>query len=196
MSVNAAPTRAVIGLGNPGAKYEETRHNAGFWYVDRLARRFGGQFRAEAKFHGEVCRIQVAGHECWLLKPATFMNRSGLAGSALARFYKIAPEEILVVHDEIDLPPGEIKLKFGGGHGGHNGLRDLIPALGSKDFLRLRVGVGHPGHKDAVVDYVLARASRSDQEAIDAALDRAEDRLADLLEGELAKAMNSLHAGR
>jgi len=194
MSKVAQPIRAIVGLGNPGAKYADTRHNAGFWFVDSLARRFGCRFRVEAKFFGEVCRLQLDGEDCWLLKPTTFMNRSGQAVAALARFYKLKPEEVLVAHDEIDLPPGEIKLKLGGGHGGHNGLRDIIPALGSKDFLRLRVGVGHPGHKDAVVDYVLDRPPRAEQEAIDAALDRAEARIADLVAGDIAGAMNILHA--
>ncbi len=194
MSNVTQPIRAVVGLGNPGPKYADTRHNAGFWFVDRLAGRFGAVLRPESKFAGELGRIQVGGRDCWLLKPSTFMNRSGQSVAALARFYKLEPEEILVVHDEIDLPPGEVRLKRGGGHGGHNGLRDIIPALGSKDFMRLRVGVGHPGHKDAVVDYVLGRPSKAEQDAIEAALDRAEARIEDLISGDIAAAMNALHA--
>jgi PTH1 family peptidyl-tRNA hydrolase len=189
MSKAAKPIRAIVGLGNPGAKYEDTRHNAGFWFVDRLARRYGGQFRPEAKFFGEVCKVRIGAGDVWLLKPTTFMNRSGQSVNALLNFYKIGMAELLVAHDEIDLPPGDIRLKVGGGHGGHNGLRDIIPGVG-KDFVRLRVGVGHPGHKDQVADYVLARASRAEQEAIEAALDRAE------VAGELQRAMNELHAGR
>lgn len=195
MSNKAQPIRAIVGLGNPGAQYEQTLHNAGFWFVDRLACRYGGQFRPEAKFFGEVCKVRIAGQDVWLLKPATFMNRSGRAVSALLNFYKIGMGELLVVHDEIDLPPGDTRLKMGGGHGGHNGLRDVIPAVG-KDFVRLRVGVGHPGHKDKVADYVLGRASRADQEAIDASLDRAEDVIEDVVAGELGRAMNSLHSAR
>jgi PTH1 family peptidyl-tRNA hydrolase len=195
MSKAAKPIRAIVGLGNPGAKYEDTRHNAGFWFVDRLARRYGGQFRAEAKFFGEVCKVRIAGEDVWLLKPATFMNRSGQAVNALLNFYKIGMTELLVVHDEIDLPSGDIRLKVGGGHGGHNGLRDIIPGVG-KDFVRLRVGVGHPGHKDRVADYVLSRASRDEQQAIDTALDEAERVIEDVVAGELQRAMNDLHSSR
>jgi PTH1 family peptidyl-tRNA hydrolase len=195
MSKAAQPIRAIVGLGNPGAQYEQTLHNAGFWFVDRLARRYGGQFRAEGKFFGEACKVQIAGQDVWLLKPTTFMNRSGRAISALLNFYKIGMAELLVVHDEIDLPPGDTRLKVGGGHGGHNGLRDTIPAVG-KDFVRLRVGVGHPGHKDRVADYVLGRASKADQDAIDASLDRAEAVIEDVVAGDLAVAMNRLHSAR
>lgn len=195
MSKAAQPIRVIVGLGNPGAKYEDTRHNAGFWFVDRLARRYGAQFRPEAKFFGEVCKVRIAGSEVWLLKPTTFMNRSGRAVSALLNFYKIVPGELLVVHDEIDLSPGDIRLKAGGGHGGHNGLRDVLPAVG-KDFIRLRVGVGHPGHKDRVADYVLGRAPRDEQAEIDGALDRAEAVIEDAVVGDLARAMNRLHSAR
>lgn len=195
MSKVAQPIRAIVGLGNPGAEYQDTRHNAGFWFVDRLARRYGGQFRAEAKFFGEACKVRIGAADVWLLKPATFMNRSGRAVSALCNFYKIDMAELLVVHDEIDLPPGDTRLKIGGGHGGHNGLRDIIPAVG-KDFVRLRVGVGHPGHKDRVADYVLGRAGRVDQEAIEASLDQAEAVIEAVVRGDLAQAMNTLHSGR
>jgi PTH1 family peptidyl-tRNA hydrolase len=195
MSKAAQPIRAIVGLGNPGAKYEDTRHNAGFWFVDRLAQRYGGQFRADGKFFGEVCRVRIGANEIWLLKPATFMNRSGRAVSALLNFYKMGVAELLVAHDEIDLPPGDTRLKVGGGHGGHNGLRDVIPAVG-QDFVRLRVGVGHPGHKEQVADYVLSRAPKAEQEAIDMSLERAEDVIEAVVAGELARAMNQLHSAR
>ena len=184
----------IVGLGNPGDRYAATRHNAGFWLVDELARRHGGQLRAETKFHAEACRIVLDGAECWLLKPMTYMNRSGQAVSAFARFYKLTPAELLIAHDELDLPPGVAKLKRGGGHGGHNGLRDIASALGGTDFARLRIGIGHPGHRDAVVDYVLHPPSRDDAEAMRAAIDRAADCLPELLRGDLQRAMNRLHA--
>ena len=185
--------KLIVGLGNPGAKYEATRHNAGFWFVDELARRANTQFRPETKFFGEVCRIQTGQSECWLLKPTTFVNRSGQSVSAFARFYKLSVEEILVVHDELDLPPGSCRLKKGGGHGGHNGLRDTIKALDSPEFYRLRLGIDHPGHKDQVVDFVLARPSREDQILIDRAIDSSADFLPELLDGRYAQVMNELH---
>ena len=188
------PVRYLVGLGNPGPRYEATRHNAGFWFVDELARRSGAVFRSEAKFYGETCRITLGGRDCLLLKPSTFMNRSGQSVSALAKFYKADPNEILVVHDELDMEPGVARLKMGGGHGGHHGLRDIGSALNSKEFLRLRVGIGHPGHRDAVVDYVLARPSRADRERIVEALARAERVMPEVLAGNLQKAMNLLHA--
>jgi len=185
--------RLIVGLGNPGPKYDQTRHNAGFWFVDQLARRFGGQFRAESKFSGEVCKIRVAEEEVWLLKPMTFMNRSGLAVRQLSTFYKIPLEEILVAHDELDLDPGVVRLKRGGGHGGHNGLRDISSQLG-KDFMRLRIGIGHPGHKDDVVDFVLSRARREEQQGIDDAINEAADAAEDIVSGQSQKAMNQLHS--
>lgn len=184
----------VVGLGNPGVKYAETRHNAGFWFVDEVARCLGGQFRAEVKFHGEVCRVSIDDRECWLLKPMTFMNRSGQSVSAFSNFYKVDPDKLLVAHDELDMPPGIAKLKRGGGHGGHNGLRDTTSALGSGDFTRLRVGIGHPGHRDMVSDYVLNRPSKTDEQLIRSALDRAVEVLPLLLAGELQKAMHRLHS--
>lgn len=183
----------LVGLGNPGSEYQNTRHNAGFWFVDEVARRYGGRFKMESKFHGEVCRITVAGHDCHLLKPGTFMNRSGQAVLALAQFFKYPLDSILVVHDELDLPPGSVRLKRGGGHGGHNGLRDMVSRLGSGDFLRLRIGIGHPGHKDKVVGYVLNRPNADDEALIRQAIDRAVDELPYVLAGELDKAMNRLH---
>lgn len=187
------PIELIVGLGNPGGNYEQTRHNAGFWYVDALARRNGGAFRVEAKFQAQVCKISFAQRECWLLKPTTFMNRSGLAVAALAGFYKIPVENILVAHDELDLPPGVARLKQGGGHGGHNGLRDIIAQLGA-NFMRLRIGIGHPGNKDAVVDYVLQRPSLADRQQIESAMDAALLVISDVVNGEMQRAMHNLHS--
>lgn len=187
------PIRLIVGLGNPGREYEDTRHNAGFWWVDRVAAARGATLNPDKKFHGLAARIHVAGYEAWLLKPATFMNRSGQAVSALAAFYKITPEEILVIHDELDLPPGEARLKKSGGHGGHNGLRDIIAHLGTQDFWRLRLGIGHPGDKSQVADFVLHPARREEQELIDAAVDKSLPLLPQLLAGEFPAAMLKLH---
>ena len=183
----------VVGLGNPGSQYEDTRHNAGFWFVDLLAQRFGGSFKPESRFHGVACRIRVAGSECWLLKPSTFMNRSGQSVSSLARYYKIPVENILVAHDELDLPAGELRLKKGGGHAGHNGLRDIMSAMDG-GFYRLRVGIDHPGDRNRVSDYVLSRPSRADHESICVGLERAADSIPLILLGEFQKAMNTLHS--
>lgn len=182
----------IVGLGNPGGEYEHTRHNAGFWFVDALAHQHGGSFRLDSKFQGEVCRISPAGGDCWLLKPATFMNRSGQAVAALANFYKIPAAGILVVHDELDLPPGVARLKQGGGHGGHNGLRDITARLGA-DFMRLRIGIGHPGSKEQVIGYVLQRPSLADRQRIDEAIAAALGVMPELLRGEVQRAMNCLH---
>ncbi len=184
----------IAGLGNPGPQYDATRHNAGFWFLDGLARAFGGQFRSEPKFHGELCRIHVGGEALWLLKPSTFMNRSGQAVAAVARFYKIPAEKILVVHDELDLPPGCARLKQGGGHGGHNGLRDIIARLGQRDFLRLRLGIGHPGPGHDVAAYVLHRPSAADEHRIEEAMAEAQAVLPLVVAGDLQKAMNRLHS--
>jgi len=187
----------IVGLGNPGPQYEQTRHNAGFWFVEAIARRHGGSFKSDSKFHGETCKLRLEGEELWLLKPMTFMNKSGQAIAALARFYKIPPEGILVAHDELDLPPGDIRLKTGGGHGGHNGLRDTISQLGgSRDFHRLRIGIGHPGHSSQVTGYVLGKAPASEQIEMESAIDRALDALPLAIGGELQKAMNQLHSKR
>jgi PTH1 family peptidyl-tRNA hydrolase len=187
----------IVGLGNPGAKYEPTRHNAGFWFVEELARKYGGGFKIENKFHGEACKIRLDGEEVWLLKPTTFMNKSGQAVAALANFYKIEPEAILVAHDELDLPPGEARLKKGGGHGGHNGLRDTIAQLGNnKDFQRLRIGIGHPGHSSQVTGYVLGKAPPDEQRLMEQAIDNALDVMSLALAGEMEKAMNRLHSKR
>ncbi|WP_373019531.1 aminoacyl-tRNA hydrolase [Thiomicrorhabdus sp.] len=182
----------IVGLGNPGDKYDQTRHNAGFWFVEEVARQYGVVFRPETKFLGEAVRVQSAGLDFWLLKPATFMNRSGQSIQALANFYKIPVESILVVHDELDLEPGVAKLKKGGGHGGHNGLRDTIAALG-KEFLRLRLGIGHPGHRDQVVDYVLKAPSKIDRQKIDDEIYQATRVLPELIRGDIQKAMHQLH---
>lgn len=183
----------IVGLGNPGRDYEQTRHNAGFWFVEEIARQKGAFFRPETKFSGDVCKVAIEGRDIWLLKPSTFMNRSGQSVRQLANFYKIPVENILVAHDELDLSPGDIRLKTAGGHGGHNGLRDIIAQMG-KAFHRLRVGIGHPGHKDRVADYVLHRASKDEQQAIDEALDNALRVLPLLAEGSWEKAVHRLHS--
>ena len=168
-----ATLRLVVGLGNPGPEYAETRHNAGFWFCERLARELGASFSRESRYHGLVAKVRIAGADLWLLMPQTFMNRSGQSVQALARFFRVAPAEMLVVHDELDLPPGQMRLKFGGGLGGHNGLKDITSHLGTQDYWRLRIGIGHPGDRDLVTDYVLKRARRDEQDEIDACLDRA-----------------------
>lgn len=165
---------AIAGLGNPGPEYEQTRHNAGFWFVDVLAQRHHGSFRREAKFQGLLARVRIAGAEVLLFKPMTFMNRSGQAVSALCQFYRIPPAQLLVAHDDLDLPPGTVRLKLGGGHGGHNGLRDIHKPLGP-DYRRLRVGIGHPGDRSLVLDYVLSRPSRADEDAIRRGIEEAAD---------------------
>jgi PTH1 family peptidyl-tRNA hydrolase len=171
----AAAVRLVVGLGNPGPEYSETRHNAGFWFCERLAARLGVAFAREARFHGLVAKCRLASAEFHLLLPQTFMNRSGLAVQALMHFYRIAPAETLVVHDELDIPPGQLRLKFGGGLGGHNGLKDIASHLGTQDFWRLRIGIGHPGDKNDVVNYVLKPPRKEEAAAIDAAIERALD---------------------
>ena len=184
--------KLIVGLGNPGAEYARTRHNAGFWLVDELARRHGGNFRNESRHQGEVARVKIAGRELWLLKPTTFMNRSGGAVQSLSGFYKIAPGEMLVAHDEIDLPVAALRLKEGGGHGGHNGLRDIIATLGDA-FWRLRIGVGHPGSKPEVVDYVLRRAPADEDALLQQAVIAAADIIPVVIEQGAQKAMNRLH---
>lgn len=185
----------VVGLGNPGRQYEANRHNTGFWFVDLLARRYGSEFKLEGRFHGSVCRIQVGGNECWLLKPSTYMNRSGQSVSSLAKYYKLDPSQILVAHDELDMVAGEVRLKQDGGHAGHNGLRDIISAVGSKQFWRLRIGIDHPGERSLVVDYVLGNPSRDDAIAIESCLERAADLFPKILSGEYQSVMNELHGG-
>ncbi|OIQ79511.1 peptidyl-tRNA hydrolase [mine drainage metagenome] len=187
--------RLIVGLGNPGPEHALQRHNAGFWWVDQIAQREGLALRAERGFFGDVARLRGPYGDVWLLEPGTYMNRSGQAVAALARFYKIAPEHILVAHDELDLPPGQIKLKLAGGHAGHNGLRDIAAQLGTPQFWRLRIGIGHPGDRDAVVGFVLGRPPRSELERIEQAMQRGLDELPRLLRGEFEAAMMYLHRG-
>jgi PTH1 family peptidyl-tRNA hydrolase len=186
--------RLIVGLGNPGREYETTRHNVGFLWVDELAREQKLNFKSEAKFYGLTARGQLHEHELLLLKPQTFMNVSGRSVVALALFYKILPNQILVVHDELDLPPGSAKLKLGGGHGGHNGLKDIIAHLGSKDFWRLRVGIGHPGDRAEVVNYVLKAPHKEEQVLIDEAMQRAQGVAQLIIEGKQEAAMLKLHS--
>ncbi|WP_114434406.1 aminoacyl-tRNA hydrolase [Marinobacter nauticus] len=184
----------VVGLGNPGSDYENTRHNAGALFVEALAREAGQTLRPEKKYHGLYARIQWQGLDLHLLNPSTFMNRSGIAIKALADFFKISPEQILVAHDELDLPPGTAKLKKGGGHGGHNGLRDTIAHLGTNDFQRLRLGIGHPGDSRKVTGFVLGRLGKHETEQLTAVFDEVMRVLPDAASGKLAAAMNRLHS--
>ena len=186
--------KLIVGLGNPGREYDFTRHNAGFWWVDTFVRMRQFTFKAESKFHGLVARGQVDGRELFLLKPQTFMNISGRAVGALAQFHKIEPRHILVVHDELDLPPGSVKLKLGGGHGGHNGLKDIFAHLGTRDFWRLRIGIGHPGERSDVVNYVLNAPRREEAELIEHAMQRALDVVPLIVDGKLEAAMLKLHS--
>ncbi len=189
----SAPIRLIVGLGNPGADYEQTRHNAGFWLVDQLAR---GDLRKEARFNALAARVRIGGGEVWLLEPQTFMNRSGQSVGAIARFYKITPDEVLVVHDELDLPPGAAKLKKGGSSGGHNGLKDITAALGTQDYWRLRIGIGHPRElqlQQPVVDFVLHRPRAEEQRQIDQAIEKAIAVIPLLCEGRPEQAMLELH---
>ncbi|MEO7773973.1 MAG: aminoacyl-tRNA hydrolase [Steroidobacteraceae bacterium] len=187
------PLKLVVGLGNPGSEYAHTRHNAGFWFVDELARRHGGRWRTESRFNVDLARIDLAGGQVWLAKPQAFMNRSGDVTAAVANFYKIGADEVLVAHDEIDLPLGALRLKEGGGAGGHNGLRDLIAKLGEL-FWRLRIGVGHPGSRDLVTGFVLNRASSAEQAVLEAAVLDAADCLPQLLEQGAQLTMQKLHS--
>jgi PTH1 family peptidyl-tRNA hydrolase len=185
-----------VGLGNPGPEYQATRHNVGFWLVEQVAAEQGAQFRHEGKWLGMACRVVLGGEEVRLFKPMTFMNRSGRAVSSICHYFEVAPEALVVVHDELDLPPGQARLKWGGGHAGHNGLRDIISALGTGDFWRLRIGIGHPGERDRVVDYVLSRPARAEEEAIREALAAVTGVVPELVGGAYQKAMNRLHGGR
>ena len=188
--------RLVVGLGNPGPEHAKTRHNAGFRFVDELAAKAGERWRVESKLFGEVARVSIGGRDVWLLKPATFMNRSGQAVAALARFYKITPEEVLVVHDELDLLPGAIRVKQGGGNGGHNGLKDIQAQLGTPNFWRQRLGIGHSRSlelKQEVVDFVLHRPRADEQRAIDEAIDRCRIAWPKLAAGDYAAAQQQLH---
>ncbi|MDB5796474.1 MAG: pth [Paucimonas sp.] len=191
--------RLIVGLGNPGPEYEQTRHNAGFWLVDNLARKAGVSLAREARFQALAARAKLAGGEVWLLQPQTFMNRSGQSVGALARFFKITPEEVLVVHDELDLPAGAAKLKKGGSAAGHNGLKDITAALGSQDYWRLRLGIGHPrelGLQQAVVDFVLHRPRKDEMADIERAIDNSLGVIPLLCEGKFEAAMMQLHSAR
>ncbi|KTD16809.1 aminoacyl-tRNA hydrolase [Legionella jordanis] len=186
--------KLIIGLRNPGSAYEHTRHNAGGWFATALCHRYEGALKVEKKLHAELANLEIKGHACKVLFPLTFMNHSGLPAREVSQFYRIEANEILVVHDELDLPAGRIKLKTGGGHGGHNGLRDLIAQLGSSNFHRLRIGIGHPGHKDLVLNYVLGKPSPQDRQLIIDAIDRGIAVMPTLLAGNMAAAMNALHS--
>jgi PTH1 family peptidyl-tRNA hydrolase len=198
MSIDtSAAIRLIVGLGNIGAEYERTRHNAGFWFVDAVARKAGASFASERKFHGEAVRLRNHGRELWLLKPGTWMNRSGQAVVALALYYKILPTQILVAHDEVDLPPGTVKLKRGGGTAGHNGLKDIQAKLSTPDFWRLRIGVGHPRSlqlSQEVADFVLHPPGREHEGMIDDSIVRALEIVPQLVEGQFERAMMKLHA--
>jgi PTH1 family peptidyl-tRNA hydrolase len=183
----------IAGLGNPGPEHRLTRHNAGFWFVDALARAHGVHFRAHSRYQGEICRVAIEGQELVLLKPQTYMNRSGIAVRALVDYLKAPVAEMLVVHDELDLPAGVARLKFGGGPGGHNGMRDVITHCGP-DFWRLRIGIGHPGDRSLVIDYVLQRASPADEQAIVGTLPAAIEALSVFLAEGSEKAMHRLHS--
>lgn len=185
----------IVGLGNPGPEYDQTRHNAGALFVERLAERQNIHLNTDKKYFGLTGKLSYQNRDVRLLIPTTYMNRSGQAVAALANFFRIAPEAILVAHDELDMPPGVAKLKLGGGHGGHNGLRDIIAQLGNQNgFYRLRLGIGHPGHSSMVSGFVLGRAPRSEQELLDASIDNALSVLPEMLAGDWSKAMQKLHS--
>lgn len=186
--------RLLVGLGNPGPEYEGTRHNAGFWWLEEAARRLKTSLVPERAYHGLASRVNRPLGSVWLLAPMTYMNLSGKSVAALARFFKIAPQEILVVHDELDLAPGQMKLKLGGSHAGHNGLKDIHAQLGSADYWRLRLGIGHPGVKAEVVSFVLRKPSPEHREAIEKAIEQSMGALDLLLEGEMERAMMKIHA--
>ncbi|MHA3052002.1 aminoacyl-tRNA hydrolase [Acinetobacter sp. ANC 4633] len=183
----------IVGLGNPGKEYAQTRHNAGFWFVEQLADRYGISLKADPKFYGISGRGSIEGHDVRLLLPTTFMNRSGQSVVPFTKFYQIQPEAILIAHDELDMNPGVIRLKTGGGHGGHNGLRDIVPHIGA-NFHRLRIGIGHPGAKERVSGHVLGKAPKSEQDLIDAAIDHALSKTQLLVEGQVSQAMNQINA--
>ena len=186
--------RLIVGLGNPGPEYEDTRHNAGFWFIDAVARQLGAVLAPDRSYFGCVARVNAAHGPVWLLEPMTFMNLSGKAVAPLARFFKIAPEEILVVHDELDLMPGQTKLKLGGSHAGHNGLKDIQAQLGSPGFWRLRLGIGHPGVKAEVINHVLRKPPLGERQAIDQGIAQALGALDSLLAGEMDRAALKIHA--
>ena len=185
--------KLFVGLGNPGPEYEATRHNAGFWWIDALSRELKAPLSLDKNYHGQVARTTINGQTVWLLKPLTFMNLSGKSVAALARFFKVAHEEVLVAHDELDIVPGQVKLKFGGSHAGHNGLRDIHAQLGSADYWRLRLGVGHPGIKAEVINWVLKKPTAEHRQAINECIERSMTAVPDLLKGEMDKATMLIH---
>ncbi len=186
------PIRIIAGLGNPEDRYERTLHNAGFWFVDELARKYAGSFRYEKKFDADYCRINLHGEDVWLVKPQSYMNCSGQPIRGMLDYYRLKADQLLVAHDEIDLPPGTVRLKEAGGHGGHNGLRDIIKHCGN-EFLRLRLGVGHPGEKHKVTNYVLKRGSADVETAVERNIDDAIDVMPELVDGNVSAAMKKLH---
>ncbi len=187
--------RFIVGLGNPGPQYDQTRHNAGFDYVDALARQHNGSWKTDTKYQAETCTITLSGEKIWLMKPMTFMNRSGQSVAGFANFFKIPVENILVAHDELDIAPGTARFKKGGGHGGHNGLRDIIACLGNnKEFYRLRLGIGHPGNARDVANYVLSKGPVEDRVSLERAIDCALDNTSLAIDGQWSKAMNNLHS--
>ena len=188
--------KLFVGLGNPGPEYEATRHNAGFWWIDALSRELKAPLSLDKNYHGQVARTTVNGQTVWLLKPLTFMNLSGKSVSALARFFKISPAEILVAHDELDIVPGQVKLKFGGSHAGHNGLRDIHAQLGTADYWRLRIGVGHPRVKAEVIHWVLKKPSQEHRTAIEDCIERSLKAVPELLRGEMEKATMLIHTSQ
>ena len=188
--------RLLVGLGNPGTEHLRTRHNAGFWFIDALAQAHGARFGMESKLHGETAKISVDGQPLWLLKPATYMNKSGIAIASALRYWKIEPEEMLVAHDDLDLPAGAARLKFDGGHGGQNGLRDTFAHLGHGKFHRLRLGIGHPGDKNRVVSWVLGRPGVDDEKAIIDAVARSLEVLPLAVRGDFSEAMKKLHTSK
>jgi len=189
----SSPVDLIVGLGNPGPRYADTRHNAGFQALERLAAGRGGAFRSMARCHGEVGEISLEGHRVRLLKPGTFMNESGRAVAAMSRFYRIAPQAVLVFHDEIDLAPGTVRIKLGGGDGGHKGIRDIIACLGTQDFTRARIGVGHPGRRAEVLGHVLKPPQSREQALMDESITRLLDAVLVIVTGHASRAMNLLH---
>jgi len=183
----------IVGLGNPGQAYTGTRHNAGFLFLDALLEGAGVELRRESRFSAQIARLAIDDKTVWLLAPATFMNHSGEAVVKFAHYYRIAPEQILMVHDDLDLPPGTVRLKQGGGDGGHNGLQDVISRLGSREFVRLRIGIGHPGDSSQVVSYVLKKAPAGEQTLIDGAIQNARAHIGDIVHGRYQQVMNVLH---
>ena len=188
--------KLLVGLGNPGTEYEATRHNAGFWWIDTVARDLKTSLQPDRAYHGLVARTSVKGENVWLLQPQTFMNLSGKSVGAIARFFKIAPQEILVVHDELDITPGEAKLKLGGGHAGHNGLRDIHAQLGTDQYWRLRIGIGHPGVKSEVANWVLKKPAPEQRTAIEDCISRTSLALPHLLAGDMVKATQMIHTAK